>query len=60
MHCHDEYQWVLLPVFIEMRNVRSGSCRTTSFYTIHVILYAECKRARLNITQFKRSFRVAG
>ena len=60
MYCHDENQWALPPVFIEMRNVRSGRCRTPGLHQIQVVLYAKCQRARLNIKQFKRPFRVPG
>lgn len=47
MYCHDKYQRALPLVFVEMRNIRSGCCRAASFYQIHVILYAQCERARL-------------
>ncbi len=59
MYCHDKYQRALPLVFVEMRNVRSGRCRTAGFYPIQMVLYPQCERARLNIKQFKRSFRVA-
>lgn len=58
MYCHDKYQWVLPPIFIEMRNVCSGRCRAASLHQIQVIMYAECESASLYIKQFKRSFRV--
>lgn len=59
MHGHDKNQRALPLVFIEMRNVGSGCCRAASFYQIHVVLYTQCERARLNIKQFKRAFRVS-